>query len=253
MDNQTLLELLRQVQTGSLTIEQAVESLRWQPVQALDGFAHLDHHRALRQGMPEFVYAAHKTPDQVAQIVTAQVAHNGSVLVSRATAEHYVAIQQQTPAAVYHALARLITVGQNESRTSGTVLIVAAGTSDMPVAEEAAGVLRFLGDSVETLFDVGVAGLQRLLAQAPRLAQADVLIVAAGMEAALPTVVAGLVDCPLIAVPTSVGYGASFGGLAALLAMLNSCASGIAVVNIDNGYGAGHMAALINQRIVKAE
>ena len=238
MDNQALLELLRQVQTGSVSVEQAIESLRWQPVQALDGFAHLDHHRALRQGMPEFVYAAHKTPDQVAQIVAAQVAHAGSVLVSRATAEHFAAVQQQTPAASYQTLARLITVGQNEMRTSGTVLVVAAGTSDLPVAEEAAGVLRFLGDSVETLFDVGVAGLHRLLAQAPRLAQADVLIVVAGMEAALPTVVAGLVDCPLIAVPTSVGYGASFGGLAALLGMLNSCVPGVTVVNIDNGLGA---------------
>lgn len=238
MDKPTLSQILEAVQSGAVSVEQAVEQLRWQPVQALDGFARLDHHRALRQGMPEFVYAEHKSSEQTAEIVAAQVAHSGQVLVSRATPAHYEAVQAITPQATYHQTARLITVGQCDPQTSGNALVVAAGTSDLPVAEEAAGVLRFLGDSVDTLSDVGVAGLHRLLSQAPTLAKADVLIVVAGMEAALPTVVAGLVDCPLIAVPTSVGYGASFGGLAALLGMLNSCVPGVTVVNIDNGLGA---------------
>ena len=238
MDKQALSQILEAVQSGAVSVEQAVDQLRWQPVQALDGFARIDHHRALRQGMPEFVYAQHKSPAQTAEIVAAQVKHNGQVLVSRATPAHFEAVSVTVPQATYHQTARLITVGQCDPHTTGHTLVVAAGTSDLPVAEEASGVLRFLGDSVETLSDVGVAGLHRLLSQAPTLAKADVLIVVAGMEAALPTVVAGLVDCPLIAVPTSVGYGASFGGLAALLGMLNSCVPGVTVVNIDNGLGA---------------
>jgi hypothetical protein len=238
VDKQALSQILEAVQSGTVSIEQAVEQLRWQPVQALDGFARIDHHRALRQGMPEFIYAQHKSPEQTAEIVAAQAAQTGQVLVSRADSSHYEAVSAVTPEAIYHQTARLITVDQCDSHTTGNVLVVAAGTSDLPVAEEAAGVLRFLGDSVDTLSDVGVAGLHRLLSQAPTLAKADILIIVAGMEAALPTVVAGLVDCPVIAVPTSVGYGASFGGLAALLGMLNSCVPGVTVVNIDNGLGA---------------
>lgn len=249
MDKQALLDILQEVQSGTVSIEQAVDQLRWQPVQALDGFARIDHHRALRQGMPEFVYAEYKTPAQTAEIVAAQVAQSGTVLVSRASPTHYEAVKAQTPEAMYNPIARLITIGQCPAQTSGKVIVVAAGTSDLPVAGEATGVLQFLGDNVETLSDVGVAGLHRLLAQAATLAEADVLIVVAGMEAALPTVVAGLVDCPLIAVPTSVGYGASFGGLAALLGMLNSCVPGVTVVNIDNGLGAAAAAHRILMHI----
>ena len=248
MDNQTLRNLLQQVQTGAITVDAAIEDLRWQPVQAVDDFANVDHHRSLRQGMPEFVYAEHKTPDQVAQIVAAQIGDNGNVLVSRAMPDHFGAVQQLVPAATYQPEARLITVGQCDSQTSGNVLVVAAGTSDLPVAKEAVGVLQFLGDSVNTLYDVGVAGLHRLLQHRQILAEADVLIVTAGMEAALPTVIAGLVDAPLIALPTSVGYGASFGGLAALLGMLNSCVPGVTVVNIDNGLGAAAAAHRILRR-----
>lgn len=201
-------------------------------------FARVDHDRAARQGMPEFVYAESKTPDQVAQIMANMVARQGAALASRARPEHAEAVQAVLPEARYDAMSRLITVGELPRLTTGLVKVVAAGTSDLPVAEEAFGVLDFLGDRVERLHDVGVAGVHRLLAHVDVLAEADVLIVVAGMEGALPTVVGGLVSPPIIAVPTSVGYGASFQGLAALLGMLNSCAPGVTVVNIDNGLGA---------------
>lgn len=201
-------------------------------------FARVDHDRAARQGVPEFVYAESKTPDQVAQIMANMVARQGAALASRAVPEHAEAVAAVLPDARYDATSRLITAGELPRLATGLVKVVAAGTSDLPVAEEAFGVLDFLGDRVERLYDVGVAGVHRLLAHVDVLAEADVLIVVAGMEGALPTVVGGLVSPPIIAVPTSVGYGASFQGLAALLGMLNSCAPGVTVVNIDNGLGA---------------
>lgn len=249
MDKQTVADILQGVQNGDVSIDQAVDQLRWQPVLSLDGFAKIDQHRTLRQNMPEFIYAEYKTPQQTAEIALAQSSLNGTVLISRASDAHYDAVKVLLPSAVYNATARLITVGQPSIQNKGMVRVVAAGTSDLPVAEEATEVLRFLGDSVELILDVGVAGLQRLLEQAPTLSNSDILIVVAGMEAALPTVIAGLVDCPIISVPTSVGYGASFGGLAAMLGMLNSCVPGITVVNIDNGLGAAAAAHRILTRL----
>ncbi len=204
----------------------------------VQGFARLDHHREARQGLPEFVYAGHKTPEQVATIMAHMVARQGYALASRAEQAHADAVRTALPEARYNATAGLITAGEMPRQAVGLVRVVAAGTSDLAVAEEAVGVLDFLGDRVERLYDVGVAGVHRLLAHVDQLAEADVLIVVAGMEGALPTVVGGLVAPPIIAVPTSVGYGASLQGLAALLGMLNSCAPGVSVVNIDNGLGA---------------
>ncbi len=238
MDSEALIQLLQAVQSGKLSPDAALDKLRWQPLETVGEFAQVDHHRPLRQGMPEFVYSESKTPDQTAEIVAALVARTGTALASRASVEHYAAVKDRLPDAVYHATARVITVGALPPMNTGRALVVAAGTSDLPVAEEAALVLHFLGDTVERLYDVGVAGIHRLLARTSTLAAADVLIVTAGMEGALPTVIGGLVNAPVIAVPTSVGYGASFGGVAALLGMLNSCATGLTVVNIDNGLGA---------------
>lgn len=201
-------------------------------------FARIDHDRIQRQGTPEFVYAESKTPEQVAAIMASMVERQGYALASRANPDHAAATLAVVPQANYDATARLITVDSLPREEVGLATVLAAGTSDLPVAEEAAGVLDFLGDRVDRVYDVGVAGVHRLLAHVERLAEADVLIVVAGMEGALPTVVGGLVDPPIIAVPTSVGYGASFQGLAALLGMLNSCAPGLSVVNIDNGLGA---------------
>jgi pyridinium-3,5-biscarboxylic acid mononucleotide synthase len=238
VDNDTLKALLDQVQSGAISPDAALSELRWQPSQPVERFAQVDHHRMVRQGMPEFVYAESKTPQHTADIMAAMVARTGHALASRATEGHYEATRQELPTCRYNPVSRLLTVDALPSIDAGTVLVVAAGTSDLPVAEEALGVLRYLGHEPKGLNDVGVAGIHRLFAQSDVLASADVLIVVAGMEGALPTVIAGLVDVPVIAVPTSVGYGASFGGLAALLGMLNSCATGLTVVNIDNGLGA---------------
>jgi pyridinium-3,5-biscarboxylic acid mononucleotide synthase len=249
VDNRFLKQLLREVEKGSLSPDDAMDKLRWQPTETISDFARLDHHRALRQSMPEFIYAASKTPEQVAAIMSSLVQRSGAALASRATESHFKAVQARIPDAIFHPVARLVTVGALPKNEVGQALVIAAGTADVPVAEEAAGVLRFLGDSTEALFDVGVAGIHRLLEHADRLQDADVLIVVAGMEGALPSVVGGLVDSCVIAVPTSVGYGASFGGLAALLGMLNSCASGLTVVNIDNGLGAAAAAHRILTRL----
>jgi NCAIR mutase (PurE)-related protein len=249
VDNDTLRQLLREVSAGRISPEDALHKLRWQPLEMIDEFAQLDHHRTIRQGMPEFVFAAGKSPEQVVEIVAAMVERTGMALASRATEGHYEVVKSRLPQAVYHPLGRLVTVGGLPESGGGQVLVVAAGTSDLPVAEEAVGVLRFLGDSTQTLYDVGVAGIHRLLAHAHSLSAADVLIVVAGMEGALPSVVGGLVDAPVIAVPTSVGYGASLGGLAALLGMLNSCATGLTVVNIDNGLGAAAAAHRLLTRL----
>ncbi len=247
MDPESLRRLLEGVRDGATAPEEALERLSVLPYENL-GFATLDHHRALRHGFPEVVFCQGKTPAQVAAIMERLAARGPVALGTRATPEVYAAVRERVPAARYHDLARAITVGAvpEASRTAG-VTVVSAGTADLPVAEEAALTAELMGHTVDRIYDVGVAGLHRLLAQLERLRRARVVVVVAGMEGALPSVVAGLLDAPVIAVPTSVGYGASFGGLSALLGMLNSCSSGIAVVNIDNGFGAGTMAAMINR------
>lgn len=248
MDAESLRALLERVRGGETTTAQALDELRLLPYEDL-GFATLDHHRALRHGFPEVVLCAGKTPAQVAVIVERLAARHSTVLATRATLEVYACVRETVPDAAYHELAHTITVrrGPRTEPVSG-VTVVSAGTSDLPVAEEAALTAEVMGHAVERIYDVGVAGLHRLLARLEQLRRARVVIVVAGMEGALPSVVAGLLDVPVIAVPTSVGYGASFGGLAALLGMLNSCASGVAVVNIDNGFGAGTLAAMIIRR-----
>lgn len=246
MENQNLLDLLKEVRAGAITVEVAMERLRELPYEDL-GFARLDHHRAIRQGFPEVIFCQGKAPDQVAQIMTRLVARNDRILATRADSKIYRAVKRTVPDAVYYEPACCITVDRrpNGPRCPG-ILIVTGGTSDIPVAEEAVITAELMGHSVERLYDVGVAGIHRLLGNMDALQRAQVIISVAGMEGALASVVGGLVSVPVIAVPTSVGYGASFGGLAPLLAMLNSCASGVAVVNIDNGFGAGYLAATIN-------
>jgi NCAIR mutase (PurE)-related protein len=249
MHDATLRTLLADVREGSISIDAAharvMAALRDAPFEDL-GFARIDHHRAVRQGMPEVVFGQGKTPAQVAEIAARIVAKGHNLLVTRASAAIWEAVQAGIPGAFFHDTARTIVLQQVEpDRGQGSVLIACAGTADLPVAEEAAVTAEALGNNVDRLFDVGVAGLHRLLEARDRLDAARVLIVVAGMEGALPSVVGGLVRSPVIAVPTSVGYGASFGGIAALLAMLNSCASGIGVVNIDNGFGAAALASRI--------
>jgi len=211
-------------------------------------FASLDYQREQRRGFPEVVYGAGKTPAQVGEIMARLAAHHeGNIMATRCTAEHYAAVRQRLPAAAFDETARLIYLRRDE-KVCGLVAVLAAGTSDLPVAEEAALTAMLLGARVERLYDVGVSGLHRLLSRTDLLQKAQAVVVAAGMEGALASVAGGLTAAPVIAVPTSVGYGASFGGLAALLAMLNSCCAGVAVVNIDNGFGAGYMAAVINRQ-----
>jgi len=253
MDARMLRELLQAVQSGETSVADALSRLQTLPYEDL-GFAHLDHHRAMRQGFPEVVFAQGKTPEQVAQLMQKLAQNNTLVMASRADEAAYLAVKAAMPEARYHRAARIITVGQEPPRPEpqqGYVLVISAGTADMPVAEEAALTVELLGSRAERLYDVGVAGIHRLFGHLSLLNEARVVIVVAGMEGALASVVGGLVACPTIAVPTSVGYGASFGGLAALLAMLNSCAAGVAVVNIDNGFGAGYLANLINRQSQK--
>jgi pyridinium-3,5-biscarboxylic acid mononucleotide synthase len=247
MDPRDLDTLLRAVREGRLSPEQAAERLKTLPYESL-GFATVDHHRALRRGFGEVVFGAGKTPEQVAAIVERIASRGQNVLVTRATSEVFQKVAAVTSAgqARYHEGARAVAVVSTPpAPLDGRVAVVCAGTSDVPVAEEAAITAEFHGATVDRIYDVGVAGLHRLLDRAPVIRQANVVVVAAGMEGALPSVVGGLIEAPVIAVPTSIGYGASFQGLAALLAMLNSCASGVAVVNIDNGFGAGYMACAI--------
>jgi pyridinium-3,5-biscarboxylic acid mononucleotide synthase len=226
--------------------QQLLAAFRAHPFEDL-GFARVDHHRSIRQGFPEVVLGLGKTPSQIAAIAAEIAGRGSSLLVTRATQEAFDAVRARIPNAIYYADARIVALPQQDvSRGKGTVLIVAAGTADLPVAEEAARTAELMGNDVERLYDVGVAGLHRLLGETNRLQAAHVIVVVAGMEGALPSVVSGLVSAPVIAVPTSIGYGASFGGLAALLGMLNSCASGVSVVNIDNGFGAANIASLIN-------
>jgi pyridinium-3,5-biscarboxylic acid mononucleotide synthase len=248
--NKQLQDLLEQVARGDLDTKTAqdrlLEAFRAQPYEDL-GFARVDHHRSVRQGFPEVILGLGKSPAQIAAIAAEIVKRGSTLLVTRASEAAYEAVRLQVPDAVYHADAALIAFRQQDVTAGhGTVLVAAAGTSDLPVAEEAARTAELMGNDVARVYDVGVAGLHRLLGERARLASARVIIVVAGMEGALPSVVSGLVSVPVIAVPTSVGYGASFGGIAALLGMLNSCASGVAVVNIDNGFGAASIASLIN-------
>jgi len=245
MDPRSVKELLEGVRDGKLSPDEAAARLATLPFEDL-GFAKVDHHRALRRGFPEAVFGAGKTEDQVVAIVERMAARGQRVLVTRTTAKVHEKVAAVRPEAQWHETARCITVECGApSPLPGRVAVLAAGTSDLPVAEEAAVVAVFHGAAVERIYDVGVAGLHRLLDRAAAIREADVVIVVAGMEGALPSVVAGLVDSPVVAVPTSVGYGAAFGGLAALLAMLNACSSGVGVVNIDNGFGAAHLACLI--------
>lgn len=247
MDPESLRILLEAVRGGQTTPDEALAQLRLLPYEDL-GFATLDHHRALRRGFPEVVFCQGKTPEQSAAIMARLAERSPVVLGTRATPETFAAVLERAPDARYHEAPRAITVerGEREPGLAG-VTVVSAGTSDLPVAEEAVLTAEVMGHHVERIYDVGVAGLHRLLARLDDLRRAHVVIVVAGMEGALPSVVAGLLDVPVIAVPTSVGYGANFGGLAALLGMLNSCSSGIGVVNIDNGFGAGQLAAMINR------
>jgi len=249
MDSKILEQLLKEVREGKLPVAAAVERLRTLPFEDL-GFARVDHHRQLRQSFPEVVFAAGKSLEQVRGLLTSLRARADHVLVTRLAPEAAAALTADFPEARYYPDSQAFTLSRGEvpQRGRGPILVISAGTSDIPVAEEALVTARIMGHQAEALYDVGVAGLHRLLAHQDLLAQATCFIVVAGMEGALPSVVAGLVDRPVIAVPTSIGYGASFGGLAALLAMLNSCATGIAVVNIDNGFGAGYLAALINRK-----
>ncbi|MDE3149748.1 MAG: nickel pincer cofactor biosynthesis protein LarB [Acidobacteriota bacterium] len=246
MNRAQIEKLLNEVREGQTGVSEALESLRGMPFEDL-GFAKLDHHRSLRTGMPEVIFAAGKATSQVAQIFTRMAKAGGNVLATRVTLEMVAAVRAVEPRAEFHETARAITLDQAPTPPGkGTIGVVCAGTSDLPVAEEAAVTARLMGNHVELIADVGVAGIHRLLAQKNSLQSARVLIVCAGMEGALPTVVGGLVHAPVLAVPTSVGYGASLGGVAALLGMLNTCSPNVSVVNIDNGFGAACMASLIN-------
>ena len=253
MTKEALLELLRRVRSGELRPEEAAGNLAGLPFEEL-GFAKIDHHRTLRLGLPEVIYCAHKSPEQVAEIffrmARASETMGGSVLATRADEAAFKAVSVLVPAAEYHATARIISLLQEpRQELGGPLAVLCAGTSDLPVAEEAAVTAESMGAVVERIYDVGVAGLHRLLAHRKNLQEAAVVIVCAGMEGALPSVVGGLVGAPVIAVPTSVGYGASFNGLAALMGMLNSCSPNVTVVNIDNGFGAAYSAAMILRKI----
>jgi pyridinium-3,5-biscarboxylic acid mononucleotide synthase len=247
LNAESIRKLFEQVRGGKLSPDEAVERLRHMPFEDL-GFAKVDHHRVLRTGMPEVVFGLGKTPAQMAQIFSRLARHGGNVLATRASEEQFAAVKKRVPKAEYRELARAILLRRDRKKHGkGTIVVVSAGTSDIPVAEEAVVTAEAMGNDVQHLYDVGVAGIHRLLANRAVLARARVLIVCAGMEGALPSVVGGLVGVPVIAVPTSVGYGAAFQGLAALLGMMNSCASNVSVVNIDNGFGAGYVAGLINR------
>ncbi len=247
MNSESIRKLFDDVRRGKLAPDDAVARLRHMPFEDL-GFAKVDHHRALRVGMPEVILAERKTPAQVAAIFQKLAKHGGNVLATRADPKQFAAVKKKVRGAEYRELARAIVLERDQTTYGkGIITVVSAGTSDIAVAEEAVVTAELMGNEVQHLYDVGVAGVHRLLANREKLAQARVLIVCAGMEGALPSVVGGLVGVPVIAVPTSVGYGASFKGLAALLGMMNSCASNVSVVNIDNGFGAGYVASLINR------
>ncbi len=247
MDIDDLKDLLSKLQKGNIPLKEALKQLRELPYKDI-GFARVDSHRALRCGFPEVIFCQGKTPQQVVEIARQIVKEKSDLLATRANKEIYQAVVKQFPDANYHERASVITIKRSARRPQkGLILVVTAGTSDISVAEEARVTAELMGNRVEALYDVGVAGIHRLLKHRELLTKARVIVVVAGMEGALAGVVAGLVDCPVVAVPTSVGYGASFFGIAPLLTMLNTCAAGVSVVNIDNGFGAGYVASLINQ------
>lgn len=245
MNRQRLERMLERVRNGTLSITGALDRLRSLPFEDL-GFASLDHHRSIRQGFPEVILCEGKTPAQIQTIARALLKHHRPFLATRATREVAAGIKRLHRRAVYHEEARIVAIRDPKRRLTGHVLVITAGTSDIPVAEEARVTAEVMGSRVETMYDVGVAGIHRLLDRRGRLTEAKVIVVVAGMDGVLPSVVGGLVESPVVAVPTGRGYGASFGGLAALLTMLNSCAAGVGVMNIDNGFGAGCLAHRIN-------
>jgi NCAIR mutase (PurE)-related protein len=248
MDKNLLLKLLESIAEGRVSAENGAEKLQHMAYEDIT-YAHIDHHRSLRKGFPEVIFGEGKTADQIAGIMEKMMDQENIILVTRTTQQKADIVLSRFPEAVYHADARMIVLELNPVPVQGRglILIISAGTSDIPVAREAYLTARAMGNTVETIFDVGVSGIHRLLNHSALIDQAAVLIVVAGMEGALPSVVAGMVDRPVIAVPTSIGYGVNLGGLTALFAMLNSCSSNVAVVNIDNGFGAGYMAAMINR------
>lgn len=248
MNPQQVLELLEKVREGAVTPDQGLERLKHLPFEDL-GFARVDHHRTLRQGFPEVIFSPGKTPEQVVAIVKALLQQKTNILITRSNRITFNRVHRLTAKARFNEAAKAITI-THDTKTygEGTIYVVCAGTSDIPVAEEAALTARLMGNKVETTFDVGVAGIHRLLNIREALTKASVVVVVAGMEGALASVVGGLLSVPVIAVPTSIGYGSSFGGLSSLLAMLNSCSSNVVVVNIDNGFGAGYVAGLINRK-----
>ena len=247
MDQDQLRSLFEQVRSGEMDVEGAVTRLRHMPFEDL-GFAKIDHHRGLRQGMPEVIFAKGKTPDQVVAIAEKLLEHSSNVLITRADVACGAFVTEKLAGGEYLPLSGVIRFWRDHTiRGKGKIAVVCAGTSDIPVAEEARVTAEMMGNEVDAIHDIGVAGIHRLMHNRERLTEARVIVVCAGMEGALPSAVGGLVSCPVIAVPTSVGYGASFHGLAALLGMLNSCASNVTVVNIDNGFGAGYVASLINR------
>ena len=247
MNEQSIRELFEQVRKSAISPDEAVQRLRHLPFEDL-GFAKVDHHRALRNGMPEVIFGLRKTPAQMAKIFSRLAEQGGNVLATRASKDQFAAVKAKVRKAKYDKVSGTIVLRKDETLYGkGIVAVVSAGTSDIPVAEEAVTTAEIMGNRVERLYDVGVAGIHRLLANRESLTRARVVIVCAGMEGALPSVVGGLVGVPVIAVPTSVGYGAAFEGMAALMGMMNSCASNVSVVNIDNGFGAGYVASLINR------
>ncbi|HEX3821304.1 MAG TPA: nickel pincer cofactor biosynthesis protein LarB [Candidatus Sulfotelmatobacter sp.] len=247
MNPESIRKLFEQVRKGKITPDDAVTRLRHMPFEDLD-FAKVDHHRALRVGMPEVILGEGKTAAQVAAIFARLAKHGGNVLATRCTPQQYAAVKKTIRSAEYRELGRAVVLHRDQTKYGkGVIAVVSAGTSDIPVAEEAVVTAEMMGNEVQHFYDVGVAGIHRLLANREALTKARVVVVCAGMEGALPSVVGGLVGVPVIAVPTSIGYGASFKGMAALLGMLNSCASNVSVVNIDNGFGAGYVASLINR------
>lgn len=247
MSEKSLRDLLEDIKSNKISIDDALENLRQLPYKDL-GFAKVDHHRELRQGYPEVIYCAGKTPEQVENIVEAMLLRGSNIIGTRADETMFNLVKKSCDKAIYHESCKMFTIESHKiTPTKSYIAVVTGGTSDIPVAEEAAITAEILGNRVERVYDVGVAGIHRLFDKLDIITGAKVVIAVAGMEGALASVLGGLVSKPVLAVPTSVGYGANFGGLAALLAMLNSCASGTAVVNIDNGFGAGYMASMINQ------
>jgi NCAIR mutase (PurE)-related protein len=250
MDSQHLKNLLQQVQSGQVDLDTALHRLKKLPFEDL-GYAKLDFHRCIRSGVPEVIYCEGKTVEQIQGITAKLALHHSNILATRVDRKVYEGIKKTVKDCKYHEAARIVVIKPRPVEQVGNIAVVCAGTSDIPVAEEAAVTAEVLGNKVKRIYDVGVAGIHRLLNTCEDLFKANVAVVAAGMEGALASVVGGLVSCPVIAVPTSIGYGASFGGIAALLSMLNCCASGVSVVNIDNGFGAGFQAGLINKLAVK--